>query len=142
MSAGVENLGRQEPMMNSELSPWAWRDIPVLRAQGVLAEVLVVDLVEADHGLRAHAYATGTPVHEVARQVCDRELLIDRELCVMIRSRSDCTALERSTNAFELARGTYLSLVDTADALAGTYDRIAETRDAHARETDKANPRG
>ena len=61
--------------MNSELSPWAWRDIPVLRAQGVLAEVLVVDLVEADHGLRAHAYATGTPVHEVARQVCDRELL-------------------------------------------------------------------
>jgi hypothetical protein len=69
-------------MANAELNPRDWRDIRVLRAQGVLAELHTVDLDEADCGLRAYAAMTGVPLHTVARQVVDRELTISRELCV------------------------------------------------------------
>ena len=54
-------------MADHELNPGYWRDIQVLRAQGVLAEVHLVDLDEADQGLRAYADATGIPLHDVAR---------------------------------------------------------------------------
>jgi hypothetical protein len=69
-------------MANAELNPKDWRDIRVLRAQGVLAEVHTVDLDDADRGLRAYASMTGVPLHTVARQVVDRELTISCELCV------------------------------------------------------------
>ena len=72
-------------MADSDLNPRDWRDVRVLRARAFLAESLVVDLDEAHRGLRAHAAASGTPVHEVARQVCDGEVVIDRELCVVAR---------------------------------------------------------
>ena len=69
-------------MANAELNPRDWRDIRVLRAQGVLAELHTVDLDQADRGLRAYAAMAGVPLHTVARQVVDRELTISRELCV------------------------------------------------------------
>lgn len=69
-------------MPNAELNPRDWRDIRVLRAQGVLAELHTVDLDQADRGLRAYAAMTGVPLDTVARQVVDRELTISRELCV------------------------------------------------------------
>jgi hypothetical protein len=69
-------------MANAELNPRDWRDIQVLRAQGVLAELLTVDLDQADRGLRAYAAMTGVSLHTVAQQVVDRELTISRELCV------------------------------------------------------------
>ncbi|MDF2976087.1 MAG: hypothetical protein K0S40_815 [Actinomycetospora sp.] len=74
-------------MANAELNPRDWRDIRVLRAQGVLAELHTVDLDEADRGLRAYAAMTGVPLHTVARQVVDRELTISRELCVPAPAR-------------------------------------------------------
>jgi hypothetical protein len=69
-------------MANAELNPRDWRDIRVLRAQGVLAELHTVDLDQADRGLRAYAAMTGVPLHTVARQVVDLELTLSRELCV------------------------------------------------------------
>ena len=69
-------------MANAELNPRDWRDIRVLRAQGVLAELHTIDLDQADRGLRAYAAMTGVPLHTVAQQVVDRELTISRELCV------------------------------------------------------------
>ena len=68
-------------MANAKLNPKDWRDIQVLRAQGVLAELHTVDLENADRGLRAYAAMTGSPLHTVARQVVDRELTISREMC-------------------------------------------------------------
>jgi hypothetical protein len=128
-------------MADHELHPRDWRDIQVLRAQGVLAEVHGVDLDEADQGLRAYADATGTPLDDVARQVCDRDLAIDRELCVMASHRAkQAELLARSENAIELARKTLLRLADTADALANTYDRIADRRETDARDAGCANP--
>ncbi|WP_328304829.1 ANTAR domain-containing protein [Actinomycetospora sp. NBC_00405] len=128
-------------MADHELNPRDWRDIQVLRAQGVLAEVLVVDLDEADQGLRAYADATGTPLHDVARQVCDRDLAIDRELCVVARDRANqAELLARSENALELARKTLLRLADTAEALAHTYDRIADRRETDARNAGCTDP--
>jgi hypothetical protein len=99
-----------------------------------LAEVHVVDLDEADQGLRAYADATGTPLDEVARQVCDRDLAIDRELCVAARQRAEhAELLARSENSIELARKAYLHLAETAEALAKTYDRIADRHETDAR---------
>lgn len=69
-------------MTNDQLNPRDWRDIQVLRAQGVLAELHTVDLDHADRGLRAYAAMTGVPLHHVAQQVVDRELTVGRELCV------------------------------------------------------------
>jgi ANTAR domain len=69
-------------MANAELNPRDWRDIQVLRAQGMLAELHTVDLENADRGLRAYAAMTGIALHTVARQVVDRELTISREMCV------------------------------------------------------------
>jgi hypothetical protein len=69
-------------MANAELNTRDWRDIQVLRAQGVLAELHTVDLDQADRGLRAYAAMTGAPLHTVAQQVVDLELTISRELCV------------------------------------------------------------
>jgi hypothetical protein len=69
-------------MANSELNPMDWRDVQVLRAQGVLAELHTVDMDQADRGLRAYAATTGGSLHTVARQVVDRDLIISRELCV------------------------------------------------------------
>ena len=69
-------------MANAKLNPKDWRDIQVLRAQGVLAELHTVDLEHADRGLRASAAMTGIALHTVARQVVDRELTISREMCV------------------------------------------------------------
>jgi hypothetical protein len=69
-------------MTNDELNPRDWRDIQVLRAQGVLAELHTVDLDHADRWLRAYAAMTGEPLHQIARQVVDRELTVGRELCV------------------------------------------------------------
>ena len=128
-------------MADHELNPRDWRDIQVLRAQGVLAEVLVVDLDEADQGLRAYAEATGTPLHDLARQVCDRDLTVDRELCVMARHRAEqAELLARSENAVELARKTLLCLADTAEALAHTYDRIADRRETDAHNAGCTDP--
>ncbi len=121
-------------MADHELNPRDWRDIQVLRAQGVLAEVHVVDLDEADQGLRAYAEVTGTPSHEVARQVCDRELTIDRELCVTATQRAkQAELMARSENAIERARTAYLHL-------ANTYDRIADRRETDARNAGCMNP--
>jgi hypothetical protein len=128
-------------MADHELNPRDRRDIQVLQAQGVLAEVQGVDLDEADQGLRAYAEATGTPLHDVARQVCDRDLTIDRELCVAARHRADqAELLTRSENSIELARKTLLRLADTAEALAHTYDRIADRRETDARDAGCTNP--
>ena len=69
-------------MANAKLNPRDWRDIQVLRAQGVLAELHSVDLEDADRGLRAYAARTGSALRTVARQVVDRELTISREMCV------------------------------------------------------------
>src|SRR3954467_13068918 len=69
-------------MANDELNPRDWRDIQVLRAQGVLAELHTVDLDQADRGLRAYAAMTGIALRTVARQVVDRELTISPERCV------------------------------------------------------------
>ena len=69
-------------MANNELDPRDWRDIQVLRAQGVLAELHTVDMDQADRGLRAYAATTGGSLHTVARQVVDQELTISREVCV------------------------------------------------------------
>ncbi|MCD2196259.1 ANTAR domain-containing protein [Actinomycetospora endophytica] len=68
--------------MAEGLNPRDWRDIQILRAQGVLAEVLTVDVGEADRGLRTYAAMTGTALHEVAQQVIYGELSLTRELCV------------------------------------------------------------
>lgn len=128
-------------MADHELNPRDWRDIQVLRAQGVLAEVHVVDLEEADRGLRAYADATGTPLDDVARQVCDRDLTIDRELCVRAGHRArHAEALVRSENSIELARKAYLRLAETAEALARTYDRIADRRETDARDAGCPDP--
>ena len=128
-------------MADSDLNPRDWRDVRVLRARAVLAESLVVDLDEAHQGLRAHAAATGTPVHEVARQICDREVVIDRELCVVARPPAQRPDLmERAGNAIETTRKTYLCLADAAEALAATYDRLADTREARAREAGATTP--
>jgi hypothetical protein len=69
-------------MTNDELNPRDWRDIQVLRAQGVLAELHAVDLDHADRGLRAYAAGTGMPLDHIAQLVVDRELTVGRELCV------------------------------------------------------------
>jgi hypothetical protein len=124
-------------MADSDLNPRDWRDVRVLRARAVLAEALVVDLAEAHQGLRAHAAATGTSVHDVARQVCDGDVVIDRELCVVARAPD---LVERARNAVETTRKTYLCLADAADALAATYDRLADTREAHARLAGATTP--
>src|SRR3954470_7474967 len=124
-------------MADSDLNPRDWRDVRVLRARAVLAEALVVDLAEAHQGLRAHAAATGTSVHDVARQVCDGDVVIDRELCVVARPPD---LVERARNAVETTRKTYLCLADAADALAATYDRLADTREAHARVAGATTP--
>lgn len=128
-------------MADSDLNPRDWRDVRVLRARAVLAEALVVDLDEAHQGLRAHAAATGTSVHDVARQVCDGDVAIARELCVVARppvARPDL--MERARDAVETTRKTYLCLADAAEALAATYDRLADTREAHAREAGATTP--
>ena len=128
-------------MADHELHPRDWRDIQVLRAQGVLAEVHGVDLDEADRGLRAYADATGTPLDDVARQVCDQDLAIDRELCVAASHRAEhAELLARSETSIELARKASLRLAETAEALAHTYDRIADRREADARDAGCANP--
>jgi hypothetical protein len=124
-------------MADSDLNPRDWRDVRVLRARAVLAEALVVDLAEAHQGLRAHAAATGTSVHDVARQVCDGDVVVDRELCVVARPPD---LVERARNAVETTRKTYLCLADAADALAATYDRLADTREAHARVAGSTTP--
>jgi hypothetical protein len=124
-------------MADSDLNPRDWRDVRVLRARAVLAEALVVDLAEAHQGLRAHAAATGTSVHDVARQVCDGDVVVDRELCVVTRPPD---LVERARNAVETTRKTYLCLADAADALAATYDRLADTREAHARVAGATTP--
>ncbi|WP_433037354.1 ANTAR domain-containing protein [Actinomycetospora sp. CA-053990] len=129
-------------MADHELNPGDWRDIQVLRAQGVLAEVHLVDLDEADQGLRAYADATGIPLHDVARHVCDRDLAVDRELCVTARHRAEqAELLARSENSIELARKAYLRLAETAEALARTYDRIADRRETGARHAGATDPR-
>jgi hypothetical protein len=69
-------------MANDELNPRDWRDVQVLRAQGVLAELHTVDIDQADRGLRAFAAMTGVSLHTVAQQIVDRELTISREACV------------------------------------------------------------
>lgn len=128
-------------MADSDLNPRDWRDVRVLRARAVLAEVLVVDLDEAHQGLRAHAAAAGTSVHDVARQVCDGDVVIDRELCVVAWPPTERRDLmERASNALETTRKTYLCLADAAEALAATYDRLADTREAHAREAGATTP--
>lgn len=128
-------------MADSDLNPRDWRDVRVLRARALLAEVLVVDLEEAHQGMRAHAAATGTPVHDVARQVCDGEVVIDRELCVAARRSAERPDLvERAGNAIETTRTIYLCLADAAEAPAATDDRLADTREAHARERGAAPP--
>jgi hypothetical protein len=58
------------------------REIDVFRAQGVLAELLRVDVHQADRGMARYSAITGTSVYEVARRVVRRDLIIDRELCV------------------------------------------------------------
>jgi hypothetical protein len=68
--------------MAERLNPRDWRDIQVLRAQGVLAEVLTVSVDDADRGLRAYAAMTGSELHLVALQVIAGELTLSRELCV------------------------------------------------------------
>ncbi|WP_328304834.1 hypothetical protein [Actinomycetospora sp. NBC_00405] len=128
-------------MADRDLNPRDWRDVRVLRARAVLAEALVVDLLEAHRGLRAHAAATGLSVHDVARQVCDGDVAIDRDLCVVTRLPPECPDLvERARNAVETTRKTYLCLADAAEALAATYDRLADTREAHAREAGATTP--
>jgi hypothetical protein len=83
----VQNLDRDDAAdeasrTNAELNLTDRRDIQVLHAQGVLAELHTVDLENADRGLRAYAAMTGVALHTVARQVVDRELTISREMCV------------------------------------------------------------
>ncbi|HEY2195788.1 MAG TPA: hypothetical protein VGH76_26280 [Actinomycetospora sp.] len=84
-------------MANGKLNPRDWRDVQVLRAQGVLAELLVVDLAQAGHGLRAYADAAEIPLHEVARQVCDLDLIIDRELCISERQQPGPAGTDSTT---------------------------------------------
>jgi len=76
-------------MTNDELNPRDRRDIQVLRAQGVLAELHTVDLDHADRGLRAYAAMTGVPLHQIAQQVVDRELTVGRELCLSASAARD-----------------------------------------------------
>lgn len=47
-------------------------------ATGMVAAQLAIDLHEAFVRLRAHAYAQGLPLHEVARAVMERRLPLDR----------------------------------------------------------------
>lgn len=68
-------------MAVDELDPSDCRDQEILRAQGVLAERLGVDVHEADRGLRAYSAITATALYDVAWQVVYLGLVIDRDLC-------------------------------------------------------------
>jgi hypothetical protein len=89
-------------MANDELNPRDWRDIQVLRAQGVLAELHTVDLDQADRGLRAYAAMTRVSLHAVARQVVDQELTISRELCVPASRPGRRTGVDREAARADL----------------------------------------
>ena len=81
-------------------------------------------------------------MHDVARQVCDGDVVIDRELCVVARppcKRPDL--MERAGNAIETTRKIDPALpADAAEALAATYDRLADTREAHGRRGGATTP--
>jgi hypothetical protein len=64
------------------LDPRDWRDVAVLQAQGVLAQLLGVDVDQADRGLRRFATLTGDPLYDVAWQVVHLQLVIARDLCL------------------------------------------------------------
>ncbi len=63
------------------LDPRDWRDVAVLQAQGVLAELLGVDFDQADRGLRSYSALTGETLFDVAWQVVELQLVIARDLC-------------------------------------------------------------
>jgi hypothetical protein len=63
------------------LDPRDWRDVAVLQAQGVRAELLGVDVDQADRGLRRHATLTGETLYDVAWQVVHLRMVIARDLC-------------------------------------------------------------
>lgn len=63
------------------LDPRDWRDVAVLQAQGVLAQMLGVDVDQADRGLRTYPKLTGAPLFDVAWQVVHLGLVIDPDLC-------------------------------------------------------------
>jgi hypothetical protein len=63
------------------LDPRDWRDVAVLQAQGVLAELLGVDVDQADRGLRVYATLMGASLFDVAWQVVHLRLVIDPDLC-------------------------------------------------------------
>jgi hypothetical protein len=93
VALAIEGRGRRTVMSDRDLTPHDSGDVQVLRAQGVLAELLGVDLEQAAHGLRTYATLSGQPVHTVVQQVCDRELTISYGTCV-----SDGAAGRRSTS--------------------------------------------
>ena len=49
------------------------------RAAGMVAERASIPIVEAMVRLRAHAYATGRPLGDIARDICDRRLVLPAE---------------------------------------------------------------
>jgi hypothetical protein len=63
------------------LDPRDWRDVAILQAQGVLAQLLGVDVDQANRGLRDYAKLTGAPLFDVAWQVVHLRLVIDPDLC-------------------------------------------------------------
>jgi hypothetical protein len=53
--------------------------VELYQAQGMVMVDLSVSIGDAMARLRAHAYATGRPLHDVARDVVDRQLRLDRD---------------------------------------------------------------